>query len=66
MKFCLKCKNTGRVLEKRLSEYVNSYDYYPVPCPDCTTENMSSLQNMSSLRKNVPSTHKNSFHVVVR
>ena len=35
MKFCLKCKGTGRILERRLSEYVNSYDYYPVSCPDC-------------------------------
>lgn len=35
MKFCLKCKNTGRILEQRLSDYVNSFDYYPVPCPDC-------------------------------
>jgi len=35
MKFCFKCKNTGRILEQRLSDYVNSFDYYPVPCPDC-------------------------------
>ena len=35
MKFCLRCKGTGRILEQRLSDYVNSYDYYPVPCPDC-------------------------------
>lgn len=38
MKFCLKCKNTGRILEQRLSEYINSFDYYPVPCPDCQGE----------------------------
>ena len=35
MKFCLTCKGTGRILEQRLSDYANSYDYYPVPCPDC-------------------------------
>ena len=35
MKFCLKCKGTGRILEQRQSDYANSYDYYPVPCPDC-------------------------------
>lgn len=38
MKFCLKCKNTGRILEKRLSDYVNSFDYYPVPCLDCQAD----------------------------
>lgn len=38
MKFCTKCKSTGIILEKRLSDYVNSYDYYPVPCPHCQQE----------------------------
>lgn len=35
MKFCLKCKGTGRILEQRLSDYANSFDYYPVNCPEC-------------------------------
>ncbi|WP_158412768.1 hypothetical protein [Geminocystis herdmanii] len=38
MKFCPKCKGSGKILEKRLSEYVNSYDYYPVPCPHSQQE----------------------------
>ena len=52
MKFCFKCKGTGRILEQRLSDYVNSYDYYPAPCPDCsqTEEGLSSNKriNLSS------------------
>ncbi len=39
-KYCFKCKGTGRILEQRLSEYVNSYDYYPVSCPDCGDDKM--------------------------
>ena len=35
MRFCNQCKGTGRILEKRLSDYINSFDYYPVPCPHC-------------------------------
>ncbi|BAQ63678.1 hypothetical protein [Geminocystis sp. NIES-3709] len=38
MKVCIKCKGTGKILEKRLSEYLNSFDYYPVPCPHCQQE----------------------------
>lgn len=49
MKYCFKCKGTGKVLEKRLSDYANSYDYYPVTCPDCqdskSKENAPSLLN---------------------
>lgn len=41
LKFCLKCKNTGRILEQRLSEYINSFDYYPIPCPDCQGRNIT-------------------------
>ncbi len=42
MKFCLKCKGTGRILEQRLSDYANSFDYYPAPCPDCVKPAVSS------------------------
>ena len=58
MKFCLKCKNTGRILEQRLSEYVNSFDYYPAPCPDCQS---NTIQGTKNSRDIIPS-----FNVVIR
>lgn len=47
MKYCHKCKGTGRILEKRLSDYVNSYDYYPVNCSDC--QNNQSTSGVTNL-----------------
>ncbi|MGI0483194.1 hypothetical protein ACN4EE_20740 [Geminocystis sp. CENA526] len=41
MKFCVKCKGSGKILERRLSDYINSYDYYPVTCPHCQTQETS-------------------------
>lgn len=35
MKFCIKCKGSGKILEKKLSDYINSFDYYPAVCPEC-------------------------------
>lgn len=40
MKFCLKCKGSGKILEQRLSDYVNSFDYYPITCPNCEGQGM--------------------------
>lgn len=51
MKFCLKCKGTGKILEKRLSDYINSFDYYPIPCPHCQLENQSKSQKVSDINK---------------
>lgn len=51
MTFCNKCKGTGKVLEKRFSDYINSFDYYPVPCPHCqekaTTVNSRKLNSLN-------------------
>lgn len=49
MKLCLKCKGTGKILEKRLSDYINSYDYYPVPCPHCQEETVNNSRKVFSL-----------------
>lgn len=36
MKFCFKCKGSGRVLVKStLSSYSGAFDYYPQNCSDC-------------------------------
>jgi len=44
MKFCIKCKGTGKILEKRLSDYINSFDYYPVSCPNCQPDSEGKSQ----------------------
>ncbi len=37
MKFCLKCKGSGKVLVKAtLSTYPGSFDYYPQDCQQCS------------------------------
>lgn len=51
MKFCFKCKGTGKILEKRLSDYVNSFDYYPIPCPDCQEVNSTKTQTTFDVNK---------------
>ncbi len=45
MKYCFKCKGTGKILEQRLSDYVNSYDYFPVICPHCQEDSKSNSVN---------------------
>lgn len=44
MKFCIKCKGTGKILEKRLSDYINSFDYYLAPCPNCQPDSEGKSQ----------------------
>ncbi|MBE9221890.1 hypothetical protein IQ215_04190 [Cyanobacterium stanieri LEGE 03274] len=45
MRFCLKCKGSGKVLERRLSDYINSFDYYPIACPDCEGQGIKSQKS---------------------
>lgn len=54
IKFCPKCKGTKRILQQRLSEeYANSFDYYPVPCPECNEEKESFENKRISLNSYV-------------
>ncbi|WP_308255507.1 hypothetical protein [Geminocystis sp. GBBB08] len=46
MKFCIKCKGTGKILEKRASDYLNSFDYYPVSCPHCQEESQTNSKKV--------------------
>ncbi|MCS6941897.1 MAG: hypothetical protein RMI92_07385 [Geminocystis sp.] len=59
IQFCLRCKNTGIILEKRPSEYPGSYDYYPVPCPYCEKGKTIAREREKKSRreKNPPLSH---------
>lgn len=57
MKFCIKCKGSGRVLvQSTLSSYPGSIDYYPQNCAECegngyTGKKKANQQILSHLSK---------------
>jgi hypothetical protein len=64
--FCVECRGSGKILEQRLSEYANSYDYYPVTCPRCQTTGTHMQQRIRKNIQDISAQPSKSYHIVYR